>query len=224
METDRNRTIERLAKGEATRARVTGFGTTKQGQAIARLYRKQLAKAIKANSDAPALRERVVWGALKGIKVDDLAIRLHSWPASPFPTLMTSALTSEGNKSPREIALWIARNLTLIRDRELAAKIGAWGVNRLLSLPIFEERDGILELDLTESLDTLLDDVLVRAIVANPLLTPSATSTTDNAGKRPGRGPGRRETAGCYSRAMARTFLYRCPNSGQTVQDGPPTR
>jgi DNA-directed RNA polymerase, mitochondrial len=185
METDRHRTIERLAEDEATRASLTGFGTTKQGQAIARQYREQLAKAIKANRNAPAPRERAVWGALKGIKVDDLAIRLlvAGITVSYADDL---GVDSEGNKSPREIALWIARNLTPIRARELAAKVGAWGVNRLLSLPIFEERDGILELVLTESLDTLLDDVLVRAIVANPLLTPSAALPEPWTGVRKG--------------------------------------
>ena len=172
MDNDLDRSAERLARSEETRARLTGFGTNKQGQAIQRQFHHQLADDIAANR-GDQRRERPVWAALKGIKIDDLALRL-----------LTAGITvcaddglgvdNDGQKNFRDIALWIARNLVSVQDRELALKIGTWGINRLLSLPIFEESDGVLELVLTDRLDTLLDDVLFRAIAANPLLTPSA--------------------------------------------------
>jgi hypothetical protein len=84
-------------------------------------------------------------------------------------------IDSEGQKNCRDIALWIARNLAPVRDRKLAAKVGAWGINRLLALPIFDlDENDVLELVLTDPLDALLDGVLSRAIITNPLLTPSA--------------------------------------------------
>jgi hypothetical protein len=46
-----------------------------------------------------------------------------------------------GEKNFRDIALWIARNLVAVRDRELALNVGTWGINRLCELPTFEFRD-----------------------------------------------------------------------------------
>ena len=136
MDNDLDRSAERLARSEETRASLTGFGTNKQGQAIERQFHDQLADDIAANR-GDHRRERPVWAALKGIKIDDLALRL-----------LTAGITvcaddglgvdDDGQKNFRDIALWIARNLVAVRDRELALKIGTWGINRLLSLPIFE--------------------------------------------------------------------------------------
>src|SRR5262249_18304551 len=147
---------ERLVGGEETRAKLTGFGTTKQGQAIRRQYHDQLADVIDANRADPARREKAIWGALRGIKVNDIAVRL-----------LTAGMTvgyadglgtdSDGEKNFRDIALWVARNLVNVRDRELALKVGVWGINRLCELPIFELADNdILELSLTDHLDALL--------------------------------------------------------------------
>jgi hypothetical protein len=47
-----------------------------QGQAIRRQDHDRLAELIDTNRADPARREKVVWGALRGIKVDDLAVRL----------------------------------------------------------------------------------------------------------------------------------------------------
>jgi len=43
MDNDLDRSAERLARSEETRARLTGFGTNKQGQAIQRQFHHQLA-------------------------------------------------------------------------------------------------------------------------------------------------------------------------------------
>jgi hypothetical protein len=91
---------------------------------------------------------------------------------------LTAGITAcaEREKTFLDIALWIARNLVSIRDRELALKIGVWGINRLCELPIFELGDAdVLELVLSEPLDAFLDDVLVREIKSNPHLAPQAT-------------------------------------------------
>ena len=174
MDNDLNRNAERIAGSEEARAKLTGFGTTRQGQAISRRYHDRLVELIDANRADPARRERAVWGALRGIKNGDLAVRLliAGITVAYVDDLGTD---SDGDKNFRDIALWIARNLANIRDRELALKVGVWGINRLRELPIFElGDDDVLELVLTNRLDLFLDEELLRAIKANPLLVPSA--------------------------------------------------
>jgi DNA-directed RNA polymerase, mitochondrial len=174
MDIDLDRSIDRLAKSEEARTALTGFGTNKQGQAISRRYLGPLINAISANRAAPAIRERPIWRVLKDVRIDDLALRLlvAGITVSYASDLGTD---SDGQKNFRDVALWIARNLVSIRDRDLLVRVGEWGVNRLLSLPIFKRGDDdIIELDLTVPLDALLDEVLLRAITTNPLLAPSA--------------------------------------------------
>ena len=174
MDNDLNRSAERLGRSEETRARLTGFGTGKQGQAIERQFHDQLVDIIVANRESPDRRERPLWGVLRDIKIDDLVRRLLT-AGITVSYAADIGVDDEGQKNFRDISLWLARNLVSVRDRELAFKVGVWGIERLCALPIFELRDdGILELVLTDQLDSLLNDVLVRAIVANPLLTPSA--------------------------------------------------
>jgi hypothetical protein len=58
-------------------------------------------------------------------------------------------IEDDGEETFRGVALWIARNLVNVRYRELALKVGTWGINCLCELPIFKFRDdGILELPL----------------------------------------------------------------------------
>jgi len=174
LDHDLNRSAEHIACVEEARARSTGFGTTKQGRAIERQFHEQLAEIIAANREVPDRRERPVWRALKDIKIDDLTLRL-----------LTAGITvchgndlgvdDDDQKNFRDIALWIARNLFPTRDRELALKVGVWGINGLCKLPIFElGDDDVLVLVLSDCLDALLDDVLLHAIKTNPLLAPSA--------------------------------------------------
>jgi hypothetical protein len=68
--TDLDRSLDRVWRSEEHRTRTTGFGTTRQGQALARQYRKQLADSIAADCKKDVCR------ALKGIDDDTLAIRL----------------------------------------------------------------------------------------------------------------------------------------------------
>ena len=77
-------------------------------------------------------------------------------------------------KNLRDIALWIGRNLG--QQGKTAVEVGGWGVDMLLSLPIFElAANDVLTLPLTDQLDALLDDVIERSFKANPLLSPSLT-------------------------------------------------
>ena len=132
MDSDLNLSAKRIADSEDSRARLSGFGTTKQGRAIERQFHEQLADIITANRNAPAPRERSVWGALKGIKIDDLALRLLTAGITVCFAADLGA-DDDGQKNFRAIALWISRNLVSTRDRELALKVGVWGINRLLS-------------------------------------------------------------------------------------------
>jgi DNA-directed RNA polymerase len=119
---------------------------------------------------------------LRGIEIDELALRLLTAAISVCFARDLGA-DDDGKKNFRDIALWIARNLLSTRDRELALKIGVWGINRLLSLPMFVLGP---ELVLTDQLDTFLNDAFIRAIKANPLLTPSAAPPQPWTGVRKG--------------------------------------
>src|SRR5271169_5075225 len=74
MNTDLDRSVERLAKSEEYRARATGLGTTKQGQALARQCRES--RAVKINAERNRGWDKALWLALKGINNDKLAMRL----------------------------------------------------------------------------------------------------------------------------------------------------
>ena len=160
MDNDLNRSAERLGRSEETRARLTGFGTGKQGQAMERQFHDQLVDIIVANRESPDRRERPLWGVLRDIKIDDLVRRLLT-AGITVSYAADIGVDDEGQKNFRDISLWLARNLVSVRDRELAFKVGVWGIERLCALLIFELRDdGILELVLTDQLDSLLNDVL----------------------------------------------------------------
>ena len=70
MKDDYDCSLERVARSEDQLAKLTGFGTTKQGRALARRYCERLADFIGANRAIG--RPKPVWKALRGIKDDDL--------------------------------------------------------------------------------------------------------------------------------------------------------
>jgi DNA-directed RNA polymerase len=167
---DRDRSLDRLVRSEEQRAQIAGFGTTKQGRALARQYVERLADSI--GQERTTGRPKPVWKALRGIKDDeDLGIRLLVAGISVCAGDALGA-DADGEKNFRDIALWIGRNLG--QRGEAALMVGAWGIDRLLSLPLFElAADDILHIPETDHLTDFLADVLERGVKANPLLSPS---------------------------------------------------
>jgi DNA-directed RNA polymerase, mitochondrial len=165
---DDNRSLERVARSEDQLAKLTGFGTTKQGRALARQYCERLADHIGTNRGSKAVRK-----ALRGITDEDLALRLLVAGVSVCYA-ENLGVDSDGQKNFRDIALWIGHNLG--QRGKLGLEVGAWGINRLLYLPIFDLIDAdVLDIPLTDPLDALLNDVIKRGAKANPLLSPLLT-------------------------------------------------
>jgi hypothetical protein len=175
MKSDFAYSVERVALSEEHRARVTGFGTNRQGQAINRQYREQLANRI-GSDRLCGRRDRAVWRALKGCTDDDLAFDLL---VAGVSVCWDGRLGVDdgGQKNFRDIALWVGRVLGQ-RKGELALKVGAWGINMLVTaLPtLFTLDKDVLSLPLTDSLDSFLDQELIRGIRKNPYLSPFAQS------------------------------------------------
>jgi DNA-directed RNA polymerase len=168
-----DRSLERLARSEEHRTRTTGLGTTKQGQALARQYRQPLVDRI-AEDRAYGRHDRDVWRALKGTD-DALALRLL---VAGISVSEPGELGADGNgeKNYRDQARWIGSNFG--QQRKLGLKVGAWGINMLQDLPVFALDTGDV-LRMTASADAFMDDVLARAVKANPLLTPLDTPPED---------------------------------------------
>jgi hypothetical protein len=183
-----DRSLDRLLRSEEHRTRTTGFGTTKQGQALARQYREQLAGRIAADrgvrlskNEGPLAdemhrwlarhklrkprRDREMWRALKGINDDTLAIRLlvAGISVAEGGDLGTD---DDGKKNLRDQALWIGR----CQQSVPGLKVGAWGINMLTELPVFALDGNVLKM--TAAADVLMDAVLDRAVASNPLFSP----------------------------------------------------
>jgi hypothetical protein len=165
-----DRSLDRLLDAEVHKARTTGFGTTKQAQALARQYRQQLADSIKADR-VFGRRIKAVWGALKGLDDQAIALRLLvagisvAEPNGP-------GVDDDGQKNFRDQAVWIGRNFNQRGD--LALKVGGWGINMLTSLPAFALDVGDV-LKMTAPVDEIMDDVIVNGVKNNPLLSPLTT-------------------------------------------------
>jgi hypothetical protein len=172
--------LERLARSEEHRTRTTGLGTSKQGQALAREYRQPLIDRV-TKDRTYGRRDKVVWRALKGTN-DTIAINLLVAGISVSEPGELGA-DDNGEQNFRDQARWIGRNLG--QQRKLGLKVGAWGINMLQSLPVFALDTGDV-LRMTSSADALMDDVLDRAVRANPLLTPLTTPPDDWTGVRKG--------------------------------------
>src|SRR5262249_51489152 len=154
-----DRSLERLADAEDFKARTTGFGTTKQAYALAREYRQQLADSIKADR-VSGRRVKAVWGALKGLDDQTIALRLLvagisvAEPSGP-------GVDDDGQKNFRDQAIFIGRNFNQRGD--LGLRVGGWGINMLTSLPAFAlDVDDVLKM--TAHVDEFMDDVLVNAV------------------------------------------------------------
>jgi hypothetical protein len=167
MATELDRTANHVLDAEAYRAETTGFGTTKQGQALALKYRSQLAERIAEDRAQPDDRE--VWRAFIGNDEETLALRLLVAGISVAEDNAIGIDEDDGEKNLRDQALWIGSNFG--QRRELGLKVGVWGFNMLQCLPVFDLDAGYV-LRLTASADEFMDEVLVRAIKNNAFLSP----------------------------------------------------
>ena len=78
-----------------------------------------------------------MWGALKGILDDDLALHLLVAGISVGGS-DELGVDRDDQKTFRDTALWIGRNLCPRHGAEMRLKVGAWGVGLLLeALPSF---------------------------------------------------------------------------------------
>ena len=136
MKSNLDHSVERLVDSQDHRARATGLGTTREAQAVVRRHWKPLADRIAADRTL-GRRDKTVWGALRGISDDDLALRLLVAGISVGGSDELGA-DRDGQKTFRDTALWIGRNLCPRHGAEMRLKVGAWGINLLLeALPFF---------------------------------------------------------------------------------------
>jgi len=169
---DIGRSFDRLNRSEEYKARTLGRGLNKQGQALTRKYLRQLSDVIAADR-AASRRDRSLWLVLKDIDHEELALRLLI--AGISATDARVGVDDNGDKDFLHQCLWIGCNLLDGRrhKRELQFKLGAWGAEMLLTLPAFAPVGDILTL--AADLNDFMDDVFVRAIRNNPLLSPLTT-------------------------------------------------
>jgi len=165
---DLDRSYERLNRQEQSRARIGGEGITKSGLALACRYSPTLAGHIHADRIRP--RDRRPWQALKDIDDETLALRLLSNGISVSADNKLG-VNGDGNKTFRDQALWVARNFGIKGDRELLLRVGAWGIDMLLTLPIFARGadDVLLPSELAIE---FVGDFLALHVKNNPLLSP----------------------------------------------------
>jgi len=168
---DLDRSFERLNRHEEFRSHTTGYGTTRQSQALTRKYLGQLADRIRADRARP--RNRKPWRALKDIDDETLALRLLVAGISVCGSDTLGADKDNGEKNFRDIALCIARNIGIKDDddRELLLRVGNWSINMLLTLPIFVLGADHVLLP-SELAIEFVGDFLAQHIKNNPLLSP----------------------------------------------------
>jgi Autographiviridae RNA polymerase len=165
---DLDRSLDSLLRREDHRAKTTGRGTTQQARSLVRQYREQLADKIGADRTHPAHAYKDILQAIKRFTVDDLAERLLVAGISASEPGDLGA-DKHGKKNFRDQALWIGRNLGC--KGELGVRAGVWGINHLLSLPVFGLDTGDI-LKMTALADDIMDEALARAIKNNAILSP----------------------------------------------------
>ena len=167
MQHDLDRSLERLNRAEDYKRSALGYGLTKQGRALTRRYLQQLSDRISA-ARATKRRDKTLWRALRGVDDETLAWRLLTAGQSVCDS-DNLGIDKDGEKNFRDIALWIGRNLG--HKGKVGLKVGAWGIDLLVTLPCFAlDDDGILR-PTAQAID-LADDALAEAVKNNALLSP----------------------------------------------------
>jgi hypothetical protein len=165
---DFDRSYKRLTDAEDLRRDQGGFGDTKQGHALLRVYLPQLAETIDQDRTS-RYRDMDVWRSLRG-KTDNLAARLLWAGITAAVDDVTHDPDDAGNTLQGQ-AIFIAHNLGCHRQ-DLGPKVGLWGIKILESLPIFDVDD---VLTLGADVEDFTGGVLWRAVKDNPLLFPRTT-------------------------------------------------
>ena len=166
---DLDHSRDRWLDQEEVRADLTGHGTTRQGQAIVRKYRDQLAKLLKA--DRRRARDKELALALKDLSVDRLLTMGVTAAAGDGV-----GVDKAGIKNFRDQAIWLGEHLAPGRgvDRDLQFKAGEWAIHILSQLPIFAYEDGVLTLPLTPELDDWLNEFVRHGYETQFFLWPTA--------------------------------------------------
>jgi DNA-directed RNA polymerase len=89
------------------------------------------------------------------------------------------------NKTPRDTAVWLGYNFAC-KTRDVAHRVGTWGISGLLTLPIFQLDNGILVIVATDELQAAMDSFLRSAAAHHPLLSPRESPPVPWTGFRSG--------------------------------------
>ena len=175
IEHSRNRWLDQ----EELRARLTGWGTNRQGLAILRKYRDQLVSRLKADRRRPHHKE--IWRALKAAGVVGTEIDTARFTDILFIMGVTAAASdgvyeNDSTNRFRDQAIWLGQHLGLKRSqRVLEFKVGAWAIQMLGDVSVFAlDKDGVLTIPLTAELDEFLNAVVEAGIRNNAFIFPSA--------------------------------------------------
>ena len=174
---EQNKSIEREFKQEDRCIRSFGFGHSVQGRTLHQHLLHSLCAAIDddrkrwINRDKPI--DKKIWRHISRRDTRDIADRL-----------LVAGLTVAHERQIYGIAAtWIGKCLGQ-RDREIALRVGSWGINMLCTLQIFavekEQRenpgpDNIFVMHWDESMRDLVAEALARRIGRNHLLQPMLT-------------------------------------------------
>ena len=185
----------RVEKDEERRANESGFGITRQAEAVYRKYGEPLEGLITAKL-IDGRRSGDVWAALSGgieRPVKDLAERLLKLGLTVAYASSIGVNRKEDNravKNARNVLLWLGDKLSQLqqKDTELEAHIGGCAVNLLLHLTdLFTlDENKVLILSQTESFVQLRGDVIKWAAYNNPYLLPSTKPSAPWTGVRQG--------------------------------------
>jgi DNA-directed RNA polymerase len=181
---DYGRSVERIAKSEAYRAK-SGFGFTGQASVIVDRYLPQLAEWI-GNSLADGRRSLDVRRAVRGLSNEDIAYRLLIAGIS-VAMGKRFGVDEDDNKTPRDTAVWVGYNFTC-ETRLAAFRTGTWGVGGLLTLSdVFRLDDnGLLIIVATDEVQGAMNRFITSAAQRHPLLSPRETPPVPWTGFRTG--------------------------------------
>jgi DNA-dependent RNA polymerase len=167
MSEDLDKSVERLVDAEGRTAYSVGYSLTHQGQALTAKYLPELLRLIEAEK-SHRRSDWAIWPLIKSIKNDDLALRLLVAGINVAVARDLGVDRDTGEKTYRDIALWLGRHLNLRGEDGL--KLGAWAIDLLSQLSCFSLDGDILVL--AAPVADFFDAVMAEEIKNHPLLTP----------------------------------------------------